>query len=241
VPKITDVILRGAENIHTFDTPLLICKTFGLKLEHRIIKRAADLVCSGIMLVILSPVMLVCAIIIKAGDGGNIIYRQTRLTKNGRKFEMYKFRSMVVNAENDGTARLSEAGDNRITSAGKVLRRYRLDELPQLLNILKGDMSLVGPRPERPEIAEEYEKEMPEFSFRLAVKAGLTGYAQVMGKYNTTPYDKLKMDLMYIQQYSILLDFKILVKTAKIVFVTESTEGIEQGKTNASVYEKIKL
>jgi lipopolysaccharide/colanic/teichoic acid biosynthesis glycosyltransferase len=185
--------------------------------------------------------MAVCAVAIKFHDGGNIIYMQERLTKNGKKFRLYKFRSMVSNAESDGIARLSEINDNRITPAGKILRKYRLDEIPQLFNILKGDMSLVGPRPERPEIAKEYEREMPEFSFRLAVKAGLTGYAQVMGKYNTTPYDKLKMDLMYIQQYSVLLDFKILVKTAKIVFVTESTEGIRYGKTNAMSADKEKV
>ena len=140
---------------------------------------------------------------------------------------------MITNAEQDG-ARLVSQNDDRVTSVGKVIRAFRIDELPQLWNILKGDMSIVGPRPERPEIAEEYMKDVPEFSLRLKVKAGLTGYAQVYGKYNTTPEDKLKLDLLYIIQRSLLFDMKIIFYTVKIIFKPESTEGIEDGKKNAA-------
>lgn len=233
MPKISDVILSGAENIHTFDTPLLLCKTFGLKMEFRIIKRAADLVLSFLGIIIASPFLVISAIIIKLYDRGPVFYKQKRLTIDSREFWLYKFRSMIINAESDGIARLSSKTDNRITPVGKILRKTRLDELPQLFNILLGDMSFVGPRPERPEISVEYEKDMPEFIFRLATKAGLTGYAQVMGKYNTSPYDKLKMDLMYIQKYSIFLDIKLLIKTIKVMFIPESSEGVDDGMTIA--------
>ena len=154
---------------------------------------------------------------------------QKRLTIDGRVFEVYKFRSMIVDAEKDGVARLASKNDNRITPIGKFIRAVRLDELPQLLNILKGDMSIVGPRPERPEIAKEYEKTMPEFAYRLKVKAGLTGYAQILGKYNTTPRDKLLLDMMYIEKYSLFLDIKLMLMTIKILFMSESTEGIDEG------------
>ena len=166
-------------------------------------------------------------------DGGPVIYQQTRLTKNGKKFQIYKFRTMVQNAEADGKARLASEDDPRILPIGRVLRATRLDELPQIYNILKGDMSIVGPRPERPELAAELEKEIPEFSFRLQVKAGLTGYAQIYGKYNTTPYDKLVMDLMYIAHPSIVEDLKIMFATVKILFMPESTEGVSEGQTTA--------
>ena len=201
--------------------------------EYLVIKRVFDILISGLGLIILSPVMLICAIAIKT-DGGQVLYRQTRLTKDGRKFQVLKFRSMRVDAEKDGTARLSTGNkDERITPVGKYIRAVRLDELPQLINILRGDMSVVGPRPERPEIAGEYEKEMPEFALRLQVKAGLTGLAQVYGKYNTTPYDKLNMDLMYIAHPGLMEDLRICFATVKILFMPESTEGVAAGQTTA--------
>jgi lipopolysaccharide/colanic/teichoic acid biosynthesis glycosyltransferase len=171
--------------------------------------------------------MLFCAIAIKIDDGGSILYKQTRLTKGGKEFKIYKFRSMIENAEQNGVPQLAQDDDARITKVGAVLRKYRLDELPQIFNILKGDMSLVGPRPERPELSEKYHDTMPEFDFRLYVKAGLTGYAQVTGKYDTTPYDKLKMDLMYIENYSFLLDLKILSMTVKIILFPVKTNEEE--------------
>ena len=176
----------------------------------------------------LSPIMLVTAVAIKICDGGSVFYKQKRLTVGGKEFYVYKFRSMIADAEKDGVARLAEANDDRVTPVGKVIRRFRIDEFPQLINILKGEMSLVGPRPERPELTDEYDKEMPEFKFRLKVKAGLTGYAQVMGKYDTTPYDKLKMDLMYIEKYSVLLDMKIILMTVKTMFFPNKDNSQEQ-------------
>ena len=232
-PKISDIIIRGAENLHAFDTPLLLCRNFGINLEQRIFKRAMDIVMSALGIIVLSPVMLVCAAVIKCYDGGPVFYKQERLTLNGKVFKLIKFRSMIVNAESDGVARLASSGDKRITPVGDFMRKTRLDEIPQLFNILRGDMSVVGPRPERPEIAKQYEEDMPEFGFRLNVKAGLTGFAQVMGKYNTTPYDKLKLDLMYIENFSLLLDIKMLFLTVKTIFIPESTEGISEGATTA--------
>ena len=178
--------------------------------------------------------MMITAVAIKMNDGGPVFYRQKRLTKNGKEFFILKFRSMGLDAEKDGIARLSTGiQDNRITSIGRIIRKVRIDELPQLFNILQGHMSIVGPRPERPEIASQYEKELPEFSLRLQAKAGLTGYAQVYGKYNTSPYDKLQMDLMYIANPSLLEDLRIIFITIKILFIPESTEGIEEGTSTA--------
>lgn len=232
-PKISDILIRGSEELHILDTPLLVSRNFGAKLEQRAIKRLFDLVLSSIAVIVLSPLLVGTAIAVKAYDGGPVIYKQKRLTYGGREFYLYKFRSMVVDAEQDGVARLAAEGDSRITPVGEFIRKTRLDELPQLINIIKGEMSIVGPRPERPEIAEEYEQDIPEFSFRLNAKAGLTGYAQVMGKYNTTPYDKLKLDLIYIENFSLLLDLKIIMMTVKTIFEKESTEGIDENSLNA--------
>lgn len=226
-PKLSDIIIRGAEQIHLFDTPLLVCRNSGLSAEALIIKRAFDILLSALGCIIASPIMLITALAIKLYDGGPVFYTQDRLTRDGKVFKVYKFRSMKTDAEKDGVARLAGEHDDRITPVGRVIRKVRIDELPQLLNILKGDMSIVGPRPERPELAAENEKLMPEFRYRLKVKAGLTGYAQVLGKYNTTPYDKLRLDLMYIEQYSLLLDIKLILMTVKILFIPESTEGVK--------------
>ena len=202
-------------------------------------KRVIDIVVSLIAAIILSPVFLITAIAIKVTDHGPVFYKQVRLTKDGKEFKILKFRSMRVDAEKDGVARLSTGeNDSRITPVGKIIRACRVDELPQLFNILKGDLSIVGPRPERPEIASQYCEEMPEFALRLQAKAGLTGYAQVYGKYNTTPYDKLTMDLMYIAHPSIVEDLKIMLATVKILFLPESTEGIAEGQTTATIHKK---
>lgn len=225
-PKLSDIIIRGADDFHLFDTPLLLSRNDGLKFEQRIMKRFFDILLAGLMLLVLLPFMLITALIIKLYDGGPVFYSQVRLTIGGRKFKVLKFRSMVTDAEK-GEARLAAENDDRITPVGKVIRKIRFDELPQLINILKGDMSFVGPRPERPELAEKYEMTMPEFKYRLKVKAGLTGYAQVMGKYNTTPYDKLKLDLMYIEHQSIREDLRIILSTVRIIFVPDAAEGVD--------------
>ena len=226
--------MQGAHHIQAFDAPLLLVEKKSVNLEFTIIKRAFDIISSLLGIIILSPLLLVTALAIKIYDGGPAIYRQTRLTKGGREFMICKFRSMRVDAEKDGIARLSTGDDDdRITPVGKFIRKCRIDELPQLWNILKGDMSVVGPRPERPEIAEQYYDVMPDFKFRLQVKAGLTGYAQIYGKYNTDPYEKLEFDLMYINDMSVLTDLSLMFATFRILFISDSTEGIDSDKTNA--------
>ena len=229
-PKISDIIIRSSENIHMFDTPLLLSRNNGLSFEQKLVKRFMDIVISLVMLIITSPFMLITAVAIKLYDGGPVFFRQKRCTINGKEFYIHKFRSMIVDAEKEGEVIPATDDDERITPVGKVIRKTRLDELPQFIDILKGDMSVVGPRPERVEHVEQYTEEIPEFAYRLKVKGGLTGYAQIYGKYNTTAYDKLKLDLMYIQNYSILLDLKLIIMTVKIVFVKESTEGFEDTK-----------
>ena len=233
MPSITDILISKSHQIQIGDTVVIMGKNLGLSPEERFFKRALDIFISGIMLIFASPFMLATALAIKLYDGGSILYKQERLTLNGKHFYVYKFRSMIENAEGKSGAVLASKSDSRITPVGKFIRATRLDELPQLINVLKGDMSLVGPRPERPEIAEQYYKNLPEFAYRLKTKAGLTGYAQLYGKYNTTPADKLKMDLIYIESYSIWLDIKLLILTFKILFMKESTEGVDQNKKTA--------
>ena len=234
---IGDLLILGDEVSHAFDTPFLRNKKTPVAWYYPFLKRLSDIVISVTAILLLSPIMIVTALSIKLYDHGPVFYKQTRLTKDGRRFEIIKFRSMKMDAEKNG-AQLSTVHDDRITPIGKIIRKLRIDELPQLFNILKNDMAVVGPRPERPEIASQYEQDIPEFHLRLRVKAGLTGYAQVYGKYNTTPLDKLKLDLIYIAQRSVLFDLRILFYTLKIIFIPESTEGIPDGQSTAAVETK---
>lgn len=234
LPQIGDMIMREGVHIKTFDTPFLYVSRKTLEPGYAIFKRIFDIVFSGVTLLLMSPLMLVTALAIRLCDHGPVFYRQTRLTKDGKQFRILKFRSMRVDAEKDGVARLSTGlHDDRITPVGRIIRKCRIDELPQLLNILKGDMSVVGPRPERPEIAAAYCEQMPEFQLRLQVKAGLTGYAQVYGKYNTGPYEKLAFDLLYIQQMKILTDLQLCFATFSILFAPDSTQGVDEGSVTA--------
>ena len=212
--------------MHFFDTPLFLIRSNALTIDQMAIKRLIDIAVASVLLVAASPIMAVTALLIKLYDGGPVLYRQVRCSLFGGQFYIYKFRSMRADAEKDGVARLAQKGDSRITPIGAFIRKVRIDELPQLLNVIQGDMSFVGPRPERPEIIEQYREHLPEFSYRMKVKAGLTGYAQIYGKYNTVPYDKLKLDLYYIEHYSLWLDLKLLLLTVKIVLTPESTEGV---------------
>lgn len=229
--NIQDINVRGCEVSTFFDTPFLRNRRTDVVWYYPIVKRLSDIILSLIALIIASPFMIITAIAIKVEDGGSIFYLQKRLTKDKKSFYIYKFRSMRENSEK--SAMLAKAGDKRVTKVGRIIRRFRIDETPQLFNILKGDMTIVGPRPERPEIAKEYEEVLPEFAMRLKVKAGLTGYAQVYGKYNTTPEDKLKLDLIYISQRSVLMDLKIIFYTVKILFLPESTEGVSTDQDTA--------
>lgn len=239
VPKISDIMIMSSQNIHLFDTSLLLFRNRGLTIEQQFLKRLFDIVASLIAIMIASPFMLVIAACIKLYDRGPVFFKQDRLTQDGKVFQVLKFRSMRVETEKT-EYRLTRKHDERVTPVGKVIRNIHFDELPQLFNILKGDMSFVGPRPECPNIAEKYREIIPEFNFRLKVKAGLTGYAQVYGKYNTTPYDKLKLDLTYIENYSFLLDIKLMLLTFKILFQKENTEGIESWQTTAVKENKLK-
>lgn len=233
IPKISDIIMMGSDRIHIFDTPFLLARGYSLSFDQKFMKRLMDIVISIPMIILTSPIMLITALAIKCCDGGSIFYRQPRCTMGGRTFSIIKFRSMIENAESDGVAKLASNHDSRITPVGKFIRATRIDELPQLFNILSGSMSFVGPRPERPEIIRDYEENMPEFAFRMRVKAGLTGFAQIYGKYNTIPYDKLKLDLFYIEHYSLWLDIKLILMTIKIMFIKDSTEGIDEQQTTA--------
>ncbi len=225
LPHVGDIIMAGSGHVRSFHAPIMSVRRAYPMPEFAFAKRTFDILFSALAILFLSPLMLIVALVIRCYDGGPAIYRQIRLTKGGREFEIYKFRSMRVDAESDGVARLASSGDSRITPVGRWIRAARIDELPQLFNILKGDMSVVGPRPERPEIAAEYEKTLPAFRLRLQVKAGLTGYAQVYGKYNTDPYDKLEMDLLYINKMSVMTDLQLIFATVRILFTRESTEG----------------
>lgn len=235
VPKISDVIIRSGESLHLFDTPLILCRNNGFTFEQRVLKRFMDITLSLSALILLSPLFLFTAAAIKLQDGGPVFFFQKRCTKDGKVFSICKFRSMIMDAEKDGKPMPAIKDDPRIFPFGRFIRRTRIDELPQLFNILKGDMSLVGPRPERIEHIHRYSDQIPEFQYRLKVKGGLTGYAQVYGKYNTTAYDKLKLDLMYIQNYSLLLDIAIIFQTLKILFMEESTEGFTKNARNIDV------
>lgn len=233
MPKIPDIMIQGSEQLHLFDTPIMFMREYSMSIEQRFVKRTIDIVCALILIILSSPFMIITAILVKCYDGGPVLYKQVRCTRDMKEFKILKFRSMRTDAEKDGVARLAAKNDSRITPIGKFIRKVRIDELPQLFNILKGEMSFIGPRPERPEIIKQYQEDMPEFKFRTKVKAGLAGYAQVYGKYNTTPYDKLKLDLYYIQNYSVWLDLKLMLLTFKILFVPDSTEGIEENQITA--------
>jgi lipopolysaccharide/colanic/teichoic acid biosynthesis glycosyltransferase len=234
-PEVPDVIEFKAQHIVLDDVSLIGAVVKELSLEQRIIKRLMDIFGSLIGLVITSPIWLICAICIKANDGGSVFFKQKRATRNGKVFEVYKFRTMKENVTNYS----STTDDDRITKVGKVLRKFRLDELPQILNILKGEMSLVGPRPEMLENVYSYTEDLPEFAYRLRVKAGLTGYAQIAGKYNTSPRDKLILDLMYIEDYSIWKDIKLIFQTLIVFFKSDSTEAFgSKNHVEFAKYEK---
>ena len=225
-PCISDIIINQTSFYQISDIPILACNYHELTIEQKIIKRIFDITLSSIIFIITFPLMILTAIAIKLYDGGPVFFTQNRVTINNKIFKLYKFRSMIVDAEKDGVARLASKNDQRITPVGKIIRMSRIDELPQIINILKGDMSIVGPRPERPEIIAQNILDYPAFEYRTKVKAGITGFAQIKGKYNTPFVDKLMMDLMYIESYSILQDLKLIFLTIKVIFIPESSEGI---------------
>lgn len=229
-PNIGDLLISNGQNLRMNHLPVLLCQRAAPSVFYLGFKRLMDILISGAALILTSPFMLATAIAIKAYDGGPVMFTQKRMTLNRREFVIHKFRSMKVDADKGGKGIVTMQNDDRITPVGKFIRACRLDELPQLYDIFIGNMTIVGPRPERLETIELYEKDMPEFGLRLQVKAGLTGYAQVYGKANTSPYDKLQMDLMYIGEQGVLTDLKIILATIKILFMPESTEGFAEEK-----------
>lgn len=227
-PKIQDIMVRGSDEINLFDSPLFLARNVGMTTVQAFAKRTIDIIGSTLGLIILSPIFLIVSILIKIEDGGKVFFMQDRCTYDGKVFRIHKFRSMKEDAEKDGKPHPATSDDDRITKVGKFIRATRIDELPQLVDIWIGNMSIVGPRPERVEHVAKYTEDIPEFDYRLKVKGGLTGYAQVYGRYNTTSYDKLKMDLIYVVNYSLLMDFQIVLETVKIIFSKESTEGFTE-------------
>ena len=228
--EMSDVVAMAGERVMFDDKTMMYCPVRELRFEERIVKRLGDILVSVVGLVLTSPILLATALAIRLEDGGPVFYRQKRATYGGRVFEVYKFRSMRAQ---DGSIHVSaKKDDDRITKVGHIIRKFRIDELPQLINVLKSDMSIVGPRPEMLENVEKYTDDLPEFRYRLRAKAGLTGLAQIYGKYNTSPRDKLIMDLAYIQQYSVWLDLKLILRTALVLLTPEeSTEAFEDKKT----------
>ncbi len=230
-PEIPDVVENLAEHYLLDDVSMLHTKVQGLTYEQRFMKRTFDIIFSSLAILILIPVFIVVPILIRMDDGGPIFFLQKRATRDGRVFKVIKFRTMKVNAKNKSATE----NDDRITKIGHTLRKYRLDELPQIFNIFLGDMSFVGPRPEMMENVWNYTEELPEFKYRLRVKAGLTGLAQVVGKYNTSPKDKLILDMMYIERFSMWRDIKLLFQTLVVLLKKDSTEGFKK-RTN-HIYE----
>ena len=216
VPRMFEISLSSARMVQFEDMPAFMLDRLGLTTEQRFFKRLFDLVFAFIGIFITSPVMVLTVILVRSTSKGPAIYKQTRATVGNREFEVLKFRTMYVGAEDETGPILSNGNDPRITKVGRVLRNLRIDELPQLFNVLKGEMSFVGPRPERPFFVEQFSKEIPEYTHRYLVKAGITGYAQVYGKYDTSAVDKLKYDLLYIRDYSLMLDIKLILQTLKV-------------------------
>jgi exopolysaccharide biosynthesis polyprenyl glycosylphosphotransferase len=225
-PTFSGVLINKADISWISNTPMFLPKNPMLDPVQQFFKRCMDITISLPAIILTSWLMLIILIAIRINDRGPAIYKQTRVTKDGNLFTLYKFRSMKPDAEADGVPRLADKDDIRVTTIGRVLRRTRLDELPQFFNVLSGKMSLVGPRPERPEIAKEYEEKYPYFSFRTKIKAGITGYAQIYGKYSTAPDEKLFLVIIYIEKFSIWQDMKLLLQTLRVILIPSSAEGL---------------
>jgi len=232
-PTFSKILLNTAGTFWLSNTPIFSLKTPLPDIGTLFLKRLIDIVISLIAIILTSWIMICIGLIVRFYDRHPAIYKQTRVTRGGKQFTLYKFRSMRPDSERDGVARLTSSDDDRITPIGHFIRRTRIDELPQFFNVLRGTMSIVGPRPERPEIARQYEELYPNFSFRTKVKAGITGLAQIYGRYNTAPEEKLFLDIMYIEAFSILQDIKLMLQTVSVLFKASSTEGIDDGLTTA--------
>ena len=227
IPDLSEILLYKSQMLQFDDIPTFAVERLRLSIGQRFFKRMFDVVISLIGIIVFLPLMGVLALVTKLTSSGKAIFSQTRVTRGNKNFKLYKFRTMVENAEQSTGPVMSVEGDARITSVGRVMRKLRLDELPQLFNVFKGDMSIVGPRPERPYFVEQFKKEIPGYEYRTSVKVGITGLAQVLGKYTTSPEDKLRYDLLYIKNYSILFDIKIIFQTMKVVLIGDSSVGFK--------------
>lgn len=237
-PKNQEIFLFNSNLVQVGDTPILKVKAFGGNMEQNVPKRILDVILSSIAIIVLLIPYLIVAMILKSG-GGSVLYKQERVTQGGRIFYIYKFRTMIENAEALSGPTLAQNSDTRITRLGHFLRATRLDEIPQIYNILIGDMSIVGPRPERPFFVEQFSKDIPEYNLRHTVKAGLTGLAQIQGKYNTSAADKLKYDLLYINNYSFALDLKLIMRTLNILLKKSSTEGVRDFESHENIINQL--
>ncbi|QYY42541.1 sugar transferase [Aneurinibacillus thermoaerophilus] len=235
VPDLFELFILDAEPQQIDDMLVLSVQPPGLTAAQLFLKRAFDIVVSAVLIVLLSPIMLVLFILVPLTSKGPAIFKQERIGRNGKEYMIYKFRSMVHNAEQKTGPTLATDDDPRITPLGKFIRATRLDEIPQLFNVLRGDMSLVGPRPERAFFINQFKENLPDYTYRMSVKPGITGLAQVMAKYSTTVEDKLRFDLMYVRNYSLALDIKILLQTLRVVFQWEQSSGVNH---NQQLYEQ---
>ncbi len=218
VPQFYEISLFNSRIINFDDLMVFLVDRLALKFEQRVLKRIMDILLSLIALIISSPFLLISAILIKCTSKGGVIYRQERLTIDKKPYYIYKLRTMYSDAEKKTGPVISGANDPRVTPIGRFLRRSKLDEVPQFINVLKGEMSVVGPRSERPDFVEKFEMEIPGYDQRFAVKAGITGLAQVVGSYDTSPQDKLRYDLLYIKNYSVFRDVTIIIHTFRVIF-----------------------
>lgn len=232
IPDLSEILLYKSHMLQFDDVPTFAVEKLKLGVGQRFLKRTFDIAVSLLGTIVLLPVMAVVAAAIKFTSKGPAIFWQERVTREGKTFKLYKFRTMVEDAEKKTGPVMSVEGDNRVTSLGNILRKLRLDEIPQLFNVLTGAMSIVGPRPERPHFVEQFKKEIPGYEYRTSVKAGITGLAQVLGKYTTLPEDKLRYDLLYIRNYSILFDIKIILQTLKVAFMGQNSEGFKEYVNN---------
>ncbi len=241
VPGLYEISMVDFKVSQVDDMLVFKLEDLGLTYEQRFFKRTMDIVISSLGLIITSPLLLIVSVLIKLYDGGRVFYKQERVTENNKIFNLYKFRTMVENAEKHTGPVLAADNDTRITPLGRFLRASRIDELPQLLNVLKGDMSLVGPRPERPYFADQFNEEIDGFKYRVYVKAGITGLAQILGNYSTDPKTKAKYDLMYIKNYSLLLDIIIIFNTIKTILLKDSSKGLVKEKELKELLNELNL
>ena len=236
VPDLYEIVLTRADMTQVHDTPVIECRDMQLTFLELFVKRLVDLTLAAIMSILALPVIALAGLAIYVESPGPVIFTQERTGLNGRSFILYKLRTMIPDAENESGPVLSNEEDDRVTRVGRFLRGFRLDELPQLYNVIRGDLSLVGPRPERPYFVERFQEEMPEYRLRHLVKPGITGLAQVTGYYATNTQDKLRYDLYYVAYYSLFMDFKILLLTIPTLFNREAAQGVRREVEKSSLY-----